>query len=195
MSESMTDTRLAEIRERAERTSRLLRGEQERHKNDKLFAFQTDISMMAADSADCIDAMLDTIDRLTAENARLDEELGRCTSGNGTYISLESHNRILAKLTEKLIAEITDYRAIAADYGIDGKTMLTLAKSQIETAKENAKLTERLKAAVEDWKTAVENANSMLACEACKNRGYHAEDGLYCKVKSCHPVWRGEGSE
>lgn len=145
----MTDKmKLVEIRERAERTSRLLRGEQERHKNDKPFAFQTDISMMAADSADCIDAMLDTIDSLTAE--------------------------------------LTDYRALAAEYGIDGKTMLALAKSQIETAKGNAKLTERLKVAVEDINrcmTLLEKIHGHWPCELCSKDG---------KCVTCHPVWRGE---
>ena len=41
-----------------------------------------------------------------------------------------------ADLIEALQAQLAKYDEIAAEYGIDGKTMLTLAKSQIETAKE-----------------------------------------------------------
>jgi len=135
----------------------------------------------------------DTIDRLTAENARLDEELGRCTSGNGTYISLESHNRILAKLTEKLIAEITDYRALAAEYGIDGKTMLTLAKSQIETAKENANLTARLAAAVEDLSGC---CDTCAFCNDCAKHDNNDSSAGFTWWTDCEDwKWRGEESE
>ena len=50
----MTDTPSRRY-ERAERISRQLRGEQEAHKNDNLLTFQTNISAMAMDSANCID--------------------------------------------------------------------------------------------------------------------------------------------
>lgn len=36
------------------------------------------------------------IESLMADNTRLLDELERCTSGNGTYISLEAHKRLLA---------------------------------------------------------------------------------------------------
>ena len=45
-----------------------------------------------------------------------------------------------ADLIESMQAQLAKYDEIAAEYGIDGKTMLTLAKSQIETALDNAKI-------------------------------------------------------
>jgi hypothetical protein len=39
-----------------------------------------------------------------------------------------------------LLAELDRLNKIASDYGVDIETMLTLAKSQIETAKENVRL-------------------------------------------------------
>ena len=47
------------------------------------------------------DLMLDEIYELKKENKRLSDELQRCTSGNGTYISIESHNREVKRLTEE----------------------------------------------------------------------------------------------
>ena len=47
---------------------------------------------------------------------------------------------------EWLQAQLAEYDALAAEYGIDGKTMLTLAKSQIKTAQDNIKLQEQLAA-------------------------------------------------
>ena len=49
-------------------------------------------------------------------------------------------------LIESLQAQIAKYDEVAAEYGIDGKTMLTLAKSQIKTAQDNIKLREQLAA-------------------------------------------------
>ena len=51
-----------------------------------------------------------------------------------------------ADLIESLQAQLAEYDEIAAEYGIDGKTMLTLAKSQIKTAQDNIKLQEQLTA-------------------------------------------------
>ena len=53
--------------------------------------------------------MLDEIEQLKADNKKLTEEISRCTSGNGTYISIESHNRFVAQLTER--AEKAEARA------------------------------------------------------------------------------------
>ena len=47
---------------------------------------------------------------------------------NGTFINIEYHKSRVSEL-EKQLAK---YDEIAAEYGIDGKTMLTLAKSQIK---------------------------------------------------------------
>lgn len=51
-----------------------------------------------------------------------------------------------AALIESLTAQLAEYDEIAAEYGIDGKTMLTLAKSQLKTAQDNIKLQEQLAA-------------------------------------------------
>jgi hypothetical protein len=51
-----------------------------------------------------------------------------------------------AALIESLQAQLAKYDEVAAEYGIDGKTMLTLAKSQIRTAQDNIKLREQLTA-------------------------------------------------
>ena len=40
----------------------------------------------------------------------------------------------------RMQAEIQQFREAAAEYGIDAQTMLTLARSQITTAKENCEL-------------------------------------------------------
>ena len=42
----------------------------------------------------------------------------------------------------RMQAEIQQFREAAAEYGIDAQTMLTLARSQLATAKENAELRE-----------------------------------------------------
>ncbi len=55
-------------------------------------------------------------------------------------------NMRLVKVVESLQARLAEYDEIAAEYGIDGKTMLALAKSQIKTAQDNIKLREQLAA-------------------------------------------------
>ena len=47
--------------------------------------------------------------------------------------------------------------ALASGYGIDAKTMLTLAKSQIQTTKSNIELSEKLETAIDDLKYYLEN--------------------------------------
>lgn len=47
--------------------------------------------------------------------------------------------------------------AFAAEYGINAKTMLTLAKSQIQTTKSNIELSEKLETAIDDLKYYLEN--------------------------------------
>lgn len=49
-----------------------------------------------------------------------------------------------ADLVVDALRQKRDVDALASEYGIDAKTMLTLAKSQIETAKENRRLREAL---------------------------------------------------
>ena len=47
--------------------------------------------------------------------------------------------------------------ALAAEYGIDAKTMLALAKSQIQTTKSNIELSEKLEDTIEDLQYYLEN--------------------------------------
>lgn len=51
-----------------------------------------------------------------------------------------------ANLIESMQARLVEYDEVAAEYGLDGETMLTLAKSQIRTAQDNIKLREQLAA-------------------------------------------------
>ena len=114
----------------------------------------------------------DTIDRLTAENARLDEELGRCTSGNGTYISLESHNRILAKQNAELLQKTQQLEA------------------------ENARLTERLSAAVEDIRRSCYTCKWFLPiAPGCDTRACKREYEPSASMDCANWQWRGEESE
>lgn len=46
---------------------------------------------------------------------------------------------------------------LAAEYGIDAKTMLALAESQIQTTKSNIELSEKLETAIDDLKYYLEN--------------------------------------
>ena len=78
---------------------------------------------------------------------------------NGTFINIEYHKSRVSEL-EKQLAK---YDEIAAEYGIDGKTMLALAKSQIEIAKENIVLREHLKA---------EREKGCWACHDARRTGY-----------------------
>ena len=86
---------------------------------------------------------------------------------NGTYINIEYHKSRVSEL-EKQLAK---YDEIAAEYGIDGKTMLTLAKSQIKTAKENIALQTQLSASQRREQAAVEDIYKMTdgECDVCKH--------------------------
>lgn len=50
----------------------------------------------------------------------------------------------LTKENASLRAELKEYEDLAAEYGITGKQMLTLAKSQIATAKANCEMRDEL---------------------------------------------------
>jgi len=66
-----------------------------------------------------------------------------------------------ADMLDSLQAQLFEYDAFAAEYGIDGKTMLTLAKSQIRTAQDNVKLQEQLADSQRRERAAVEAINRM----------------------------------
>jgi uncharacterized paraquat-inducible protein A len=87
-----------------------------------------------------------------------------------------------ADLIESLQAQLAKYDEVAAEYGIDGQTMLTLAKSQIATAADNVKLMEQLSAS----QRRAQDARNEL-CQKCGR--YHeahkgACDGCRWKEKT-----------
>jgi len=62
-----------------------------------------------------------------------------------------------ADLVVDALRQKREVDALAAEYGIDTKTMLTLAKSQIKTTQSNIELSEKLEAAIEDLQYYLEN--------------------------------------
>jgi len=92
----------------------------------------------------------------------------------------------------ELEAQLAKYDAFAADYGIDGKTMLTLAKSQIKTAQDNIKLQEQLAASQRRERAAVEDIKrvpQVWPCYACKHTG-QMSDRCHYDDRDCFE-WRG----
>lgn len=83
-------------------------------------------------------------DKIRAMTAELSEARADSDISDAANVALHGALQTAEAEIDRLTAELTDYRVLAAEYGIDGETMLTLAKSQIETAKENAKLTAEL---------------------------------------------------
>lgn len=62
-----------------------------------------------------------------------------------------------ADLVVDALRQKREVDALASEYGIDAKTMLTLAKSQIQTTKSNIELSEKLETAIDDLKYYLEN--------------------------------------
>ena len=62
-----------------------------------------------------------------------------------------------ADLVVDALRQKREVDALASGYGIDAKTMLTLAKSQIQTTKSNIELSEKLETAIDDLKYYLEN--------------------------------------
>jgi uncharacterized paraquat-inducible protein A len=91
--------------------------------------------------------------------------------------------KTLADLIDALQAQLAEYEALAAEYGIDGQTMLTLAKSQIATAADNVKLMEQL--------TASQRREKAARNELCQKCGrYHEAHKGACD--GCR--WKGESN-
>ncbi len=85
----------------------------------------------------------------------------------------EALGNLATNLIESLQAQLAKYDEVAAEYGIDGKTMLALAKSQIRTAQDNIKLQEQL--------TALREKADFVRCKYCEywqdnNGGYPHEE-------------------
>jgi len=62
-----------------------------------------------------------------------------------------------ADLVVDALRQKREIDTLEAEYGIDAKTMLTLAKSQIKTTKSNIELSEKLETAIDDLKYYLEN--------------------------------------
>jgi hypothetical protein len=145
----------------ADEIVRALRCVQEKHRNDRLLTFQTDVSAMARDAADMI---------------------------------------------ESLQAQLAEYDEIAAEYGIDGKTMLTLAKSQLKTAQDNVELMEQLEESQRRADAAVEDLRKLDCREPfggkhCTHKSECYEEnrkigGNYPECGGCTEwQWRGPQDE
>ena len=94
-----------------------------------------------------------------------------------TRSDLQTTMLMAADLIESLQARLVEYDALAAEYGIDGKTMLTLAESQIKTAKENIVLREALEESQCREKAAVEDIMCNDRCDVC----LHKDGGTSCE--------------
>lgn len=67
---------------------------------------------LAAHSKDDIPWLLDQLEQAQKEIARLKAELGRCTTGNGTYISLTSHEMMITEKNREIELLKSDRRWI-----------------------------------------------------------------------------------
>ena len=79
--------------------------------------------------------------QLAVEIEKLEREVKRQKS---MFEDLSHENDELMQAIKAYKKELKEYNDLAAEYGIDGKTMLALAKSQIATAKSNCELREEL---------------------------------------------------
>ena len=105
-----------------------------------------------------------------------------------------------ADLVVDALRQKREVDVLAAEYGIDAKTMLTLAKSQIATAKANIELGEQLAAS-----QARERAAAALIQRECRTCAHWDKSkGLpyNCKLGGCASLamlekwqWRGQGGE
>ena len=68
-----------------------------------------------------------------------------------------NNNEPYADLVVDALRQKREVDALAAEYGIDAKTMLALARSQIQTTRSNIELSEKLEAAIEDLQYYLEN--------------------------------------
>jgi uncharacterized paraquat-inducible protein A len=98
-------------------------------------------------------------------------------------LCMGDNQRAAADLIESLQAQLAKYDEVAAEYGIDGQTVLTLAKSQIATAADNVKLMEQL--------TASQRREKAARNELCQKCGrYHEAHKGACD--GCR--WKGESN-
>ena len=107
-----------------------------------------------------------------------------------TPITLGDHLDAAADLIESLQAQLAEYEALAAEYGIDGQAMLTLAKSQIATAADNVKLMEQLSASRRREKAVVEDLYEACRRSPC-NSGICVKKNCSGNIIPCEFEWRG----
>jgi hypothetical protein len=106
-----------------------------------------------------------------------------------------------ADLIESLQAQLAEYDALAAEYGIDGKTMLTLAKSQIRTAQDNVELMEQLEESQRRADKAVEDLTKLatkpiVPCQSCaKTCLFPASLAPECQPPTWCREWQWRGQE
>jgi len=135
--------------------------------------------------------------RTLAQAADLIESLQAQLSASFTReIDLKKERTELRIKNLDLQTQLSEFQSAAAEYGIDAKTMLTLAKSQISTVKANVELDEQLsasqareRAAVEDMKSIVCNQYPKLCaiCKRCSDFSCSATAVNYC----AYFKWRG----
>ena len=83
---------------------------------------------------------IDEIRARLAQGYTQEQYLHEWTTADIARLRMDA-KRLLAEL-DRLPVELIPFQTTAVEYGIDAQTMLTLAKSQIETAKENVRLRE-----------------------------------------------------
>ena len=68
-----------------------------------------------------------------------------------------NNNEPYADLVVDALRQKREVDALASEYGIDAKTMLALARSQIQTTISNIELSEKLEAVIEDLQYYLDN--------------------------------------
>lgn len=105
------------------------------------------------------------------------------------FLELQAENK-------ELQAQLDEYDEIAAEYGIDGKTMLTLAKSQTRTAQDNVELMEQLEESQRRADAAVEDIEAMLKQDWDADKCWACKPKINCgEERRCIPEWRGTQDE
>ena len=111
---------------------------------------------------------------------------------------VHAHNEDIQYLLSEIDRLTAQLDALSEAYDRQTTVHERLNKDYVELKAEVSRLTaerdaekRRADAAEADLVLAMENSNSLMSCEPCMHRGYDPDDGLYCKLKSCKPKWRG----
>jgi len=101
-----------------------------------------------------------------------------------------------ADLVVDALRQKREVDALAKEYGIDTKTMLTLAKSQIKTTKDNIELSEKLKAAIKDLHTLADKTGECYGCAFYNHETTNCESEEYkitCDTTPENNKWKWRG--